>query len=101
MKNILSIISMTFMLSGCGLFGPVKTSFPMPSDSLMAAPRELKTIESADATATMNLGDSTPSGIPLSVVTKIVTDNYTTCNLNKEQLLLLQSWVNDQHKLNP
>jgi hypothetical protein len=102
MKSILAVIAACLLLTGCPSRGPVKTSFPMPSSALMQPPRELKTLAPATAEPKLlEFGDGTPSGIPLSTVVKIVIENYNNCNLNKEQLLLLQEWVNEQKKANP
>jgi hypothetical protein len=39
------------------------------------------------------------SGIKLSTATKVIVDNYLTCNATESQLLLLQKWIRDQESL--
>jgi hypothetical protein len=41
--------------------------------------------------------DDDPSGVALSTVAETVTDNYTDCRANAEQLSKLQKWARDSH----
>ena len=43
--------------------------------------------------------NDTPSGVELSGVAKIVTENYGTCIENSTRLSGLQQWVNEQSKV--
>lgn len=58
-----------------------------------------------DAAAKGEVPDSTrdvneaASGVALSTVGKTVTENYTTCHQNVEQLKALQEWVRTQEKI--
>lgn len=58
-----------------------------------------------DAAAKGEVPDSTrdvneaASGVALSTVGKTVTENYTTCHQNVEQLKSLQEWVRTQEKI--
>lgn len=98
MKSTLLIILSTLFLTACG-GSPVKSSFPDAPPKLMDPPVELKTIKPVPSD--IKPTDDTPSGVMFSSVTKIITDNYTTCNLYREQLFGLQSWITEQRKINP
>lgn len=102
MKNILIMVALTFVLSGCSWFGKgvIKNSFPDLPEKLMEAPAPLKTNRPADAPK-IELTDSSPSGIALSTTVELITENYTIANKNKEQLENLQDWLRQQKKLNP
>jgi hypothetical protein len=101
MRNILIIVAMTLLLTGCPNPRVIKNSFPDLPENLMSSPKEMKPIDSTGVSLKTAPTDISPSGIPLSTVAKIISDNYTTCNLNKEQLMLLQQWAREQKKLNP
>lgn len=98
MKSFIILCS-ALTLTACGFGGSVKHSFPDVPPKLMDAPAEMKTIKPMPSET--KLVDESPSGIALSAVTKIVTDNYKTCNVYKEQIFSLQSWISAQKKLNP
>lgn len=102
MKSIILVLLLTMSLSGCWwTVGPLKNSFPDLPAHLMSEPREMKPIDLTGESLKTALTDTTPSGIPLSQVARTISNNYTTANLNKEQLMLLQQWVREQKKLNP
>jgi hypothetical protein len=100
MKSLL-LIPVVIVLTGCLASSPIKTSFPDVPTKLMVAPAELKTVEPFVQSSVIKIDDVSPSGIPLSVVTKTITDNYKTCNEYKEQIFGLQDWISTQKKLNP
>lgn len=93
MKSLL-IIPLVVILSACGS-NPSKPTFPEPPARLMQTPVELKTI--LPTKTKLGLVDkSAASEVPLSAVTKIISDNYTTCNAYKENILGLQEWITVQ-----
>jgi len=61
----------------------------------------IKTVLPKEQLAAIKLDDANASGIQLSTVTKVITNNYTTCNLYQEQIFGLQNWITEQKKLNP
>ena len=97
MKTITTLF-LAITLAACGS-NPTKTSFPDVPPKLMDKPAELKIIM-PDPVDT-KLTDITPSGVELSAVTKVMTDNYKTCNLYKAQIEGLQNWIAAQKSLNP
>lgn len=99
MKKMIIMLPLVMLLSGCGTLW-FKSPFPDVPEKLMTKPAELKTIAPADKVASYQLTDGAPSGIPFSTVSKIIFDNYTTCNLYQEQIFGLQNWILDQKKLN-
>ena len=66
---------------------------PEPPVKLMEKPVELSTVQDINKSMSIKLNDESPSGIPLSVVIKSVTTNYTTCNAYREQIFGLQEWI--------
>lgn len=101
MKSILVLLIVAIVGSGCTKTVLVKNSFPDVPTQLMSPPREMKPIDPTHKSLTISVTDKTPSGVTLSQISRIISDNYTTCNINKETLLLLQQWVESQKKLNP
>lgn len=101
MKNVLILLTLTIALSGCWLDRFVRQPFPDVPTHLMAAPRAIQTIRPVTEDHPLVLGDPTASGVPLSVVTKTITENYKACTLNNEQLIKLQEWVVEQKSINP
>lgn len=98
MKTLLALFLSGILLAGCGGQSSVKSSFPDVPPKLMDPPAALKTIKPIPSDTKPN--DEAPSGVMLSAVTKIITDNYTTCNIYREQIFGLQSWITEQKKLN-
>jgi hypothetical protein len=94
--KLLSYLVILILLVGCST-SPIKTPFPKAPVEIMAAPAPLKTFHS---TPVGDVNNSSPSGISLSEVGKVVTDNYQTCNLYRAQIRSLQDWINEQYQVN-
>ena len=99
--KLIIIAAFTLFLSACGSNPSVKNSFPDAPEKLMTKPAALQTVLPKEQLAAIKLDDITASGIQLSAVTKVITNNYTTCNLYQEQIFGLQNWILEQKKLNP
>lgn len=98
MKLILTTIVAAFLLSGCGS-NPFKPPFPDLPEDLMKAPTVLKTINTDEQNAKLKLDDTTPSSVVLSTLSKVIVDNYKTCNVYREQIIGLQDWLTQQKVL--
>jgi len=99
--KIIMIAVLALFLSACGSNPSVKYSFPDAPSKLMTKPAALQTVLPKEQLAAIKLDDANASGIQLSTVTKVITNNYTTCNLYQEQIFGLQNWITEQKKLNP
>ncbi len=99
MKTLLALFLSGILLAGCGGRTSVKSSFPDAPPKLMDPPVMLKTIKPVPSD--IKPSDHTPSSVMLSTLGDIVVDNYTTCNLYREQVIGLQGWITQQKSLNP
>lgn len=98
MKATAFIVISAFLLSACGGSASVKLSFPTPPPKLMDEPPTLKIIKTVPSD--IKPGDIAASDVKISDVAKVVVDNYTTCNVTREQVLGLQSWIKEQAAIN-
>ncbi len=99
MKTLLALFLSGILLAGCGGGSSVKSSFPDAPPKLMDPPVELKTIKPVPSD--IKPTDHTPSTVMLSTLGNIISQNYTTCNLYREQVFGLQSWITQQKRLSP
>jgi hypothetical protein len=89
------ILAIPFLTVSCASVEPMK--FPEPPAKLMEKPVELKTV--GQWPTEISLTDKTDSGIPFTTVSKVITDNYTQCNVYRETIFSWQNWVTEQKKV--
>lgn len=80
---MLRIAALCLLASGCTTTLPPKVAFPMPSEILLAAPRELQTLPGD--------GEVTPQ-----LLMTTVGRNYGVCRENAAAHLTLIEWVRRQ-----
>lgn len=76
----------------------IDAKFPLPNAFIMLHDSAAKGVI-PDPTRSTNEVTAETSGIKLSTATKVIVDNYLTCNATELQLLALQKWIKDQHSL--
>ena len=82
-----TISSCLLVLSACTTT-PCYSGFPVPPESLMQNPRELKPV----------LENNIQRPVTLQEFVLQVNENYETCHLNAEDFRALQEWVRKQQE---
>ena len=98
-STILAIAAST-ILSGCISFGGgIKSPFPDVPENLMIKPEPMKTLVTDEQRKLLSLSNTDPSPVTLSMLSKIMSANYSTCNQYYLQITDLQDWITKQKEI--